>query len=119
MLKAAKEAALQRVKNGFENEFSIHKFTSSLGFECDNRRYGSKNDKDNLQSIIDLAEANGDSAIMWVDAAGVEHTLTLADAKTLKNEMSADGLAQYHKKWQLESDIEAAVTVDSLKSFRW
>jgi hypothetical protein len=100
VLKAAKKDELL---NLFEEQFKNGKFMSSLGFEVDNRRYGSKNDKDNLLSLIDLG------IYFFKDANNATHTLTLQQMLTLKAEMSADGLQKYNKKWNFESLIASCV----------
>jgi len=103
------------IKVAFEKEFTNRTFTSSLGFNVDNRRSGSKFDKDNVKSLIDL----GADPVQFKDADGVIHSLTQAELQTMHTEMIQDGLGLYQKKWTLEGQIEAATTIAELEAITW
>lgn len=106
---------LQEIKKQFELQFKEGKFLSSLGFTVDCRRYGSKQDKDNLASLISL----GNFPIQWKDVDGNFHSLSQADANVLLQEMIMFGLQGYQKKWQLEAQIEAAQTIAEVRGIIW
>jgi len=106
--------AVEIVKS-FNKEFINRAFTSSLGFLVDNRRSGSKFDKDNVKSLIDL----GADPVQFKDADGVIHSLTQAELQTLHTEMIQDGLGLYQKKWTLEGQVEAATTIAELEAITW
>lgn len=111
-LEEIKNIKLQEVKNSFEQSLHHGVLNSSLGFPVDNRRYLDKNDKDNVQSLIDL----NTTSVEFNDANGVFHTLTLDDLKILKSEMVRDGLEKYQYKWNLENSINQCSTIDEILS---
>jgi len=115
ILSEHKKNKKKEVGESFEREFKYRAFVSSLGFNCDNRRYGSKNDRDNLQALIDIEV----EPILWKDADGVDRSITLADAEVLKKEMAIDGLSRYQIKWVKEKSIDAALTKDELDLISW
>ena len=114
-LEETKMAKKMEIREAFENEFRFGTLDSSLGFTTDNRRWGSRNDKDNLQSLISLG---GD--ILWTDTSGASHALSSVDAETLKNEMSGAGLQAYQKKWALEASIIEQLTNEDVRdNIQW
>lgn len=110
-----KSQKLDYIRQKFEETFKTGKFTSSLGFETDCRRYGQYLDKDNLESLIKI----GSYPIYWMDANGQFHALTSTDAQTLLTEMIQFGLSQYQKKWALENAIAAAQNEQDLSVIEW
>lgn len=100
----------KELSDKFDEQFLNGSFQSSLGFRADNRRSGNKNDKDNVQGLIDLGITT------FKDATGNFHTLTLAQLGTLKNEMIADGLGKYQKKWTFEAQIATSTDKTALES---
>ena len=100
-LEIIKERKLLELNEEFSKQFQYGQFVSSLGFKVDNRRYGDKNDKDNIQSLMDL-DIN-----VFKDADGNFHNLTLEQLQIIKNEMAGDGLKKYQIKWYFEGLIQA------------
>ena len=109
-LEEIKSIKLQEVKNSFENSLQHGILNSSLGFPVDNRRYLDKNDKDNVQGLIDL----NIPSVEFNDSNGNFHTLTLSDLILLKSEMIQDGLKKYQDRWNLENSIKQCSTIDEL-----
>ena len=107
-----KEQKLLDLSIAFDNEFNFGSFTCSLGFRVDNRRYGNKNDKDNIQGLIDLG------ITIFKDADGAFHNLTPTELITIKNEMIGDGLSKYQTKWYFEGLIQAAQDEETLNSIQ-
>jgi len=103
---------LDEVYNKFDDLMTNGTFTSSLGFEVDNRRGGGKDDKDNVSSLIDL----GAETVYFRDANNNFHELTTDDLIILKQEMIQDGLGKYQWKWDKENEIMSAETLDALDS---
>lgn len=103
---------LEEVFNKFENDLKNGTMLSSLGFTVDNRRYADKNDKDNVQGLIDL----GILEAQFKDADGGFHIVSAADLETLKLEMTQDGLGKYQVKWGLENLINNCTTLLELES---
>jgi len=87
-------------------------FTSSLGFEADNRRGGGKDDKDNIQSLIDL----GNEPVYFRDSNDNFHQLTIEQLQTLKQEMIQDGLGKYQWKWNKEAEVMGASSIEDLNN---
>lgn len=90
-LSVLKAWKLQEIKDKLLNEYQNGSFLCSLGFRVDNRRYEDKNDKDNVQSLIDLGIP------YFKDSDNLMHQLSLADMAQIKKEMSEDGLSKYQK----------------------
>jgi len=105
-----KKQKLEEVYDKFNDLMENGTFTSSLGFEVDNRRGNGKDDKDNVNSLIDL----GQEPIYFRDSPGDFHSLDLADLQTLKQEMIQDGLSKYQWKWEKETEIMSCTTLDEL-----
>ncbi len=103
------------ISQAFSAEFTNRVFASSLGFNVDNRRSGTKFDKDNVQSLIDI----GQEPVTFKDADGNYHQLSLTELSTIKTEMIQDGLGLYQKKWNLGQQIEVSTTIDELKAITW
>jgi len=82
---------LEQIEGVFSRMMSEGVFMSSLGFPLDNRRSEGKNDKDNVQSLIDLQL----SPVFFKDNNGNFQELTTQDLETIKMEMIQDGLAKY------------------------
>ena len=108
---------LLEIDRNFHAEFGIHKLTSaSLGVTFDNRRFGDLNDKDNVQSLIDLAE----EPAYIKDSSGNWHGLTIAQLQALKIEMIIDGHSIYQKLSDLQTQInDPAATITQLEAIKW
>ncbi len=109
-LEALKIQRMDEIQNKFNDLMFYGTFTSSLGFESDNRRGDGKDDKDNVQSLIEL----GQEPVYFKDADNNFHALTQENLITLKQEMIQDGLSKYQWKWNKENEIMQATDTDSL-----
>jgi hypothetical protein len=87
-------------------------FDCSLGFRADNRRGEGKDDKDNVQSLIDL----GNEPVYFRDADNQFHALSIEELSTLKQEMIQDGLGKYQWKWNKENEVMSAATIADLQA---
>lgn len=105
-LATLKIETIAKLENKFNKLFENGIFTSSLGFEVNNRRSGNKNDKDNVESLIAL----GIDPINFRDANGNFHNLSQAELSTLDLEMIQDGLGKYQWKWTKEAEVDMADT---------
>ena len=107
-LEVLKEQKQNELNIAFDNQFQYGKFQCSFGFMVDNRRYGNKNDKDNIQSLIDIG------INIFKDADGEFHQLSPEQLYQIKLEMTADGLKKYQTKWYFEGLIQSAQTNEEL-----
>ncbi len=105
-----KNQKMQETQDKFNDMMQFGTFTSSLGFECENRRGNNKDDKDNVASLIDL----GQEPVYFKDHFNQFHSLTLANLRTLKQEMIKDGLSKYQWKWNKETEIMNAADIATL-----
>ena len=99
-----KEQKLKELNEKFAYQFSNGVLHSSLGFSVDNRRFGDKNDKDNIEGLIQLG------ILFYKDVDNVLHNLTMEQMVTLKMEMIGQGLGLYNTKWYFEDLINKAIT---------
>ena len=106
-----KAEAAQYVLQWFEEQFKTGTFTSSLGFRVDNRRYGDKNDRDNVSGLLKLGITT------FRDADGNFHNLSIEQLTTLEQEMIQDGLMKYQIKWQHEQAIQQCGDVQSVWNY--
>jgi hypothetical protein len=111
-LEKYKTIKMEEVLMRFDDMMFNGTFMTSFGFEADNRRGNGKNDKDNVQSLIDL----GQEPVYFRDAVGSFHALTIQDLMTLKQEMIQDGLSKYQWKWSKENEIMTASTLEDLNN---
>lgn len=109
LINTARDNALQRISQGFINSMQNGTMLSTtIGIEVDNRRYMDKNDKDNLQSLIDLNVY----PFTWVGVGGATYDiLDSTTALALRDEMINDGLAKYQRKWLREQEVATADTL--------
>jgi hypothetical protein len=103
-----KEEALEIVKNRLEEDLKTRVFNSSLGFPVQNRRFETKNDLQNIDSLIFVGVA------FYRDANDVNQEVTLQDLNTIKAEMIQDGLAMYQAKFDKEARINLATTKEAV-----
>lgn len=88
-------------------------FTSSLGFKVN----GDRRTKDNLQDLItffDLQAKKG--KIQYRDYDNQDQALTKEQLQTLLTEHVTNGQMLYTIKWQLQSKVKAATSLDDLHS---
>lgn len=114
-IEKAKKQVFDKIKEAFERELAEGTIDSSLGFKADCRRSGTKNDKDNLESLIKLRQF----PIYWKDADGNVHALSEEQANILLQEMINKGLWCYQHKWEKEQQIENATTLEELEAIKW
>jgi len=111
-MKSLLDLKLSQVEDIFDTMMFSGVFTSSLGFPVDNRRSEGKNDKDNVQSLIDLQL----SPVYFKDSNNEFHELTIQDLETIKMEMVQDGLAKYQWKWAKQQELAAAQSLQELEN---
>ena len=86
-------------------------FTSSLGFKVN----GDRRTKDNLQDLITFFDLQAkDSKISYRDYDNQDQALTKEQLQTLLTEHVTNGQMLYTMKWQLQSKINAATSLDEL-----
>jgi hypothetical protein len=105
------QAEKMRIISDKFSDMMVHgSLDTSLGFTIDNRRGDGKDDKDNVNSLIDL----GNEPVYFKDTSNNFHVLTLQDLKTIKQEMIQDGLNKYQWKWQKQNEVMQSTTIDEL-----
>jgi hypothetical protein len=116
LLAQAKNSAKERIKNGFINALESGTFESNtLSIEVDNRRSAFHNDKDNLQSLINI----GIYPINWKGTSASASLDAESDALSLKIEMEEDGVNKYKNKWVKEQEIADATDIAGYESINW
>lgn len=103
-----KEEALEIVRNRLEEDLKTRIFNCSLGFPVQNRRFETKNDLQNIDSLIFVGVA------FYRDANDVNQEVTLQDLETIKAEMIQDGLSMYQAKFDKEARINSATTKEAV-----
>ena len=126
ILTTEKSNKLIEIKNAFINATKTSQCNLSLGWAIDCRRSGEVNDIENMQTLLDLALLEGKADTDKIDAPGIKgadntfHDATIAELRdTIIPEMKKYGLAQYQKKFTLESQIDAATTVADVQAVVW
>ena len=118
-LEMAKEFQLTEITSGFNKEFvSGHFPSTSIGIEVDFRRTDTKNDLQNLESVISYMERYNVSTTEYKGYTE-SVTVSLSQLKGLKAEMEDYGLELYNRKWLKESNIGNASTIAEVKSIEW
>lgn len=86
-------------------------FTSSLGFKVN----GDRRTKDNLQDLITFFDLQAkEGKIQYRDYDNQDQTLTKEQLQILLTEHVTNGQMLYNLKWQLQSRIKAATSLDDL-----
>ena len=83
-------------------------FKSSLGFVVD----GDARSRDNLSGLINF----GVEPVAFRDHDNGDHSLTLADLRTLLKEAQMNGAMLYQQKWKLQKAIADAKSLKALKA---
>lgn len=86
-------------------------FTSSLGFKVN----GDRRTKDNLQDLITFFDLQAkEGKIQYRDYGNQDQSLTKEQLQTLLTEHVTNGQMLYTTKWQLQSKVKAATSLDDL-----
>lgn len=86
-------------------------FTSSLGFKVN----GDRRTKDNLQDLITFFDLQAkEGKIQYRDYDNQEQSLTKEQLQTLLTEHVTNGQMLYNVKWQLQSKVKDATSLDDL-----
>ena len=109
-LEELKNQRMDEIVNKFNDLMLSGTFESSLGFTADNRRGDGKDDKDNVNSLIEL----GQEPVFFRDHDNQFHSLLIADLTTLKQEMIQDGLSKYQWKWNKENEVMSTSDINAL-----
>ncbi len=104
-LEQNKSEALEMIKSRFENDLKERQFVCSLGFPVQNRRFETKNDLQNIDSLIYLG------VTYFRDANDINQNVTIPQLELIKSEMIADGLQMYQSKFDAETQIENCTTI--------
>lgn len=108
-----KEFRLSQVSDWFENLMATFKFKCEIGgFWVDNRRSGTKNDKDNITSLIKLNLP----ITPFKDSDGTIHYLSPDELSKLELEMIKQGLGLYSVKWDIENSVTTSTDVEFLRN---
>ena len=114
-----KDIKKREIRLAFENSFRKSVFMSdTLGIDVDCRRSDTKNDRENCKILLNYMQRNNVNNIMYVG-----HTesvdITVEQLQDLIVEMEEYGLSLYNYKWNLESEIEKAKTIEDLGVIQW
>lgn len=109
-------AYLSEVADKFEaNLNKAMYFTSSLGFKVN----GDRRTKDNLQDLVTFFDLQAvDGKIQYRDYDNVNRELTKEQVQTLLVEHVGNGQALYVQKWNLQTQINEATTLDDLSTIK-
>ena len=110
-----KNEKLTEIKNAFLNAGNGYMYSETLKTNVNAGDVAFRN----VQSLIDYMTENNitNTQFRVYDNSFVE--ITLDQLKQLKNEMIQYGLNLYHKKWDLESQIKNATTIDEVLQIKW
>jgi ATP-dependent DNA ligase len=120
-LETSKEQKIDEISSSFNKEtFEEGKFLSTtLGIEIDCRRTLTKNDKQNVDGLIDLMTESGMTEIEFVGVSATKPKTTIVMLEKVKTEMSKFVYDQYQKKFALEKQIEQAKTIEAVEAIKW
>ncbi len=120
-LSSSKEQKLSEISSSFNKEtFEEGRFLSpTLGIIIDCRRTATKNDKQNVDGLIDLMKESGMTEIEFVGVSATKPKTTIAMLEKVKTEMSKFVYDQYQKKFALEKQIEQAKTIEAVEAIKW
>lgn len=90
-------------------------YTISAGYPMDCAR----EDTDNLSRLRDRLLETGATGTTIRDKRNQYHEVTLAELSVIIGELVDYGLSLYQRKWELEADIAAADTVESVEAVVW
>lgn len=107
-LEENKEEVYNILRERLEESLKNGKFDSFLGFVVQNRRFGTKNDLQNVESLIKIGQ------YFFRDADDVTHTLTLEQMESLRLEMIQKGLEIYQEKFIKENLIQGLQTIEEV-----
>ncbi len=110
-VKTEKMQELQSKSASFESNLNKDMyFTSSLGFKCN----GDRRTKDNLQDLIAYFDAQA-KTVDYRDYDNEIRQLTIEQLETLIKEHTENLQSLYSQKWQLESKVNHATSLEELR----
>lgn len=110
-LESQKETKLSQLSEWFDAVSGDAHVTSNLGFEIDADETSNRN----IEGLIVAVEAGMVAEpVYFMDHNNQVHPVTLANLKTMRLEVIANGQALYQQKWALRSAIESAETQEEL-----
>lgn len=110
-VKKEKMQELQSKSASFESNLNKDMyFTSSLGFKCN----GDRRTKDNLQDLIAYFDAQA-KTVDYRDYDNEIRQLTIEQLETLIKEHTENLQSLYSQKWQLESKVNHATSLEELR----
>lgn len=111
-LDRVKEIKKERLSNSFDEVYdSKHlKVLSSLGFEINANSVANTN----IDGLIKVLKKTGVESVLFRAFNNDLHNVTLDDLETMQMEIIMNGQTLYAKKWELETIIDSASTLDEL-----
>lgn len=117
-LKNAKEDKVKEIKQEFINRIEQGYFLSLvLEIKVDCRRGGYNNDLQNVEGLIQFMEGASIEEITYKGYTE-EVTATLSQLQQLRVEMIQYALNMYQKKWELETLVTNALTIEDVNNIQ-
>ena len=113
-LEEAKAEKLAELNDAFEQASGKAHCLSSLGFEIDADETASRN----VMNLIIAMETTGEETVPFRGCDNRFHKVTLAQLKTLQQEIIAHARARYDRKWTLREAIDIAASVEALDAVK-
>lgn len=111
-LDKVKEIKKTRLSDSFDKVYDSKqlKILSSLGFEINANSIANTN----IDGLIKVLKKTGVESVLFRAFNNDLHNVTLDDLETMQMEIIMNGQALYAKKWELETIIDGASTLDEL-----
>lgn len=109
----------EEIKNSFINSFYLG-MESSIGMKVDCRRDENSNDLQNFESLLKFMKNNDVTTTqikLWDNSTS--RLIIQSELEIIINEIISHVIQLYNKKWQLETLIESATTIDEIKEIKW
>jgi hypothetical protein len=118
-LDSVKATRTKMIQTSFDTAMETSHFMSTaLGIEIDCRRSNTKNDLQNIQSLISKMERESWTSVEYVGYTETK-VATKANLEAMVIEMEDFGLGLYQHKWTLWNTIQAATTLAQVEAVVW
>lgn len=111
-LDKVKSIKKERLSSTFEESYDSKKLhlMSSLGFEINANSVANTN----IEGLLKVIKKTGVDNVLFRDFNNEMHEVSLEDLETMQLEIIMNGQKLYAKKWEIESSIEDAHSIEEL-----
>jgi len=119
LLLQARTSKYAEINSAFDNAMATSYFMSpALGINIDSRRSATKNDLQNIQTLLSKMERESWTSIEYVGYTETK-VATKANIEDMIIEIEESALGLYQYKWVKWAEIQIATTIQQIEAVSW